>query len=422
MKRFSIARACAACIAALLLAGCAASGSGVVSVRGQLVSEARTGVPYGSVAVVELARPGDGRVVAEQSIELDGRRFPVGFELKVLRAAMEPGTVVVLRGAVGAGARTVWVTEPVDVRAAADTVDVGALQLLNYRPVASESQLVCGARDASVSVARRRGWDVARLAIGNERFELRQVVAASGARYEAVGDAGTHVWLKGSSASLTVRGKAYPPCLVADGSAAPLRARGNEPAWNLELGHSLRFVAGDSTIEGTAPPMQPGGGERRYAGVVAGRALQIEIAPRICRDTMSGMPHPLVVNVSVDGRTFGGCGGEPAALLHGAEWVVEDIDADLIVRSPPTLEFDAEGRLAGRASCNAYTASYTLTGETLTIGNSATTMKACPEPVMEQERTFLDALRGVRRFDVTDAGALVLHTERGGRMTARRQR
>ena len=79
-----------------------------------------------------------------------------------------------------------------------------------------------------------------------------------------------------------------------------------------------------------------------------------------------------------------------------------------------------DGRLAGRASCNAYTTTYKLTGESLTIGATATTMMSCEPSLMEQERRFLEILQRVRTFDVTDTGALVLRDDLGRGITARR--
>jgi heat shock protein HslJ len=201
-----------------------------------------------------------------------------------------------------------------------------------------------------------------------------------------------------------------------------VRARGNEPNWRLDLGTALLFVGPDLRIEGTAPPARIVNGVREHAGIVNGRSINVALAPRVCRDNMSGMPFPLTAEVVVSGRTFRGCGGEPEALLIGAEWVVEDIGGTLVDRSRATLEFGADGRLAGRASCNAYTASYRLTGESLTIGATATTMTSCAPALMEQERRFLEILQRVRTFDVTDTGALVLRDDLGRAITARRPR
>jgi heat shock protein HslJ len=50
--------------------------------------------------------------------------------------------------------------------------------------------------------------------------------------------------------------------------------------------------------------------------------------------------------------------------------------------------------------------SYTLSGEALSFRPAAGTMLACPADLMAVERTFLDRLETVDRFDFTADGAL----------------
>jgi heat shock protein HslJ/membrane-bound inhibitor of C-type lysozyme len=313
-----------------------------------------------------------------------------------------------------------WLSEPVDVRAPRGDVNAGTLLLQPWEAVALASRLDCGGRTARVGSVRSGDRDITRMTVDGERYEMNPVVSASGARYEAAGDAATQLWVKGDRATLTLRGETLPECAVVRDAPDAVRARGNEPNWRLDLGTSLVFVAPDLRIEGTAPPARVANGVREHAGIVNGRSVNVALAPRVCRDNMSGMPYPLTAEVVVSGRSFRGCGGEPEALLLGAEWVVEDIGGTLIDRSRATLDFGADGRLAGRASCNAFTSSYRLTGESLTIGATATTMMSCAPALMEQERRFLEILQRVRTFDVTDTGALVLRDDLGRGITARR--
>jgi heat shock protein HslJ len=127
------------------------------------------------------------------------------------------------------------------------------------------------------------------------------------------------------------------------------------------------------------------------------------------------------VTVVLDGREYRGCGGETATLLTGEEWVVEDIERKGIIdRSRVTVRFDDEGRVTGRAGCNTYTGGYTLTGESLTIARTATTLMACAPSLMEQETRFLSILQATQRFEITADGALVLHADDGRTLTARR--
>jgi heat shock protein HslJ len=62
-----------------------------------------------------------------------------------------------------------------------------------------------------------------------------------------------------------------------------------------------------------------------------------------------------------------------------------------------TMEFSADGRVAGSAGCNRYTGSFKHDGKSLSFGPAAATRRMCiePEGVMEQEQQFLKALETV---------------------------
>lgn len=126
----------------------------------------------------------------------------------------------------------------------------------------------------------------------------------------------------------------------------------------------------------------------------------------------------------IEGRAYPECvtvsATEPASPLLGREWVVEDIDGrGLIDHSRVTLLFDEQGRVAGRASCNHYTAGYERSGVQLTIKGPATTRMACVPALMDQESRFLALLGQVRHFQVQADGALVLRTADRRRIVAR---
>jgi heat shock protein HslJ len=204
----------------------------------------------------------------------------------------------------------------------------------------------------------------------------------------------------------------------------PLRAGGNEPGWNLEIGETvlkLTLDYGQTTVTMPAPRPDATPGVTRYAGSDKGRPLAVTVTDKICPDTMTGMPRPYTVRVVFAGRTLTGCGGEAVALLRGPEWVVEDIDGKGIVdRSRATLSFGADARVTGNASCNTYSAGYRLSGEGLEISAAAVTMKACVPALGNQERSFLGILQAVIRFEIRPDGALVLHTADGRKLRARR--
>lgn len=111
----------------------------------------------------------------------------------------------------------------------------------------------------------------------------------------------------------------------------------------------------------------------------------------------------------------------PAPLLIGAEWMVEDLNGGGVIdNSHITLNFGEDGRLAGRAGCNSYSASYELEFETLTFGAAMSTRMACAPALMNQESRFFGLLETVERYEFDSTGALILHGSDGGTILARR--
>jgi putative lipoprotein len=105
--------------------------------------------------------------------------------------------------------------------------------------------------------------------------------------------------------------------------------------------------------------------------------------------------------------------------LTGAEWVVENIaDAGIIDSSRVTLNFDADGRLYGRASCNRYSGAYEINGDRLSVGQTAATLMACAPALNNQERRFLDVLQDARSFDIDDTGKLIIRAASGETLEA----
>ncbi|EAR20190.1 Probable secreted protein containing HslJ-like protein [Nitrococcus mobilis Nb-231] len=221
---------------------------------------------------------------------------------------------------------------------------------------------------------------------------------------------------------------AYPECCkIAPASVAerlPFKAAGNEPGWSLTISDErmeLKWNYGQDRMSTPRPPRHPTRAGYRYATSTAAHAVTVHVADRLCRDSMTGLPYPRRVTVQIDAETLTGCGGSPVSLLRGDEWVVEDIAGKgLIDSSRVTLNFGANGRLAGRAGCNTYHAHYELTGERLIVGDIATTRRACAPALERQETVFLRLLRAAHGFNLTTDGALVIRTATGTSIEARR--
>ncbi len=99
--------------------------------------------------------------------------------------------------------------------------------------------------------------------------------------------------------------------------------------------------------------------------------------------------------------------GETGVTLEGPTWELEGyVNADgemteVLPDAAVTAVF-ADGSVAGSAGCNRYFASYTVDGNSLTIGAAGSTMMMCPEPIMAQEAAYLAALSAAASYQIVD--------------------
>lgn len=294
--------------------------------------------------------------------------------------------------------------------------DNASVSSVNARPFSAELQ--CGLLPISVAGQGGSLQVTLQQSLGqgqeqDQSIDMQQRISASGARYVADTDAETSLWFKGENATLVLDGVSYPECAPPGAIVEPFRATGNEPFWALTLHHGiLRFSQLGEAEQAPQPfTFERTTGQLSSEGqpVISGR-----ITDQVCQDTMSGMPYPHQITLRVGNSTFHGCGGDPARLLQGAEWIVEDINGGGIIdRTRVTLNFWPDGRLTGQVSCNNLMAQYRLSGEGVTISQAAATRMACAPALMSQEQAVLENLQTVRHFNVDDTGALILHSSNG---------
>lgn len=242
-------------------------------------------------------------------------------------------------------------------------------------------------------------------------YSLARIASPAAARYQAVEHPDTEFRISGDRAQLTLGGETLPECLVPGRVAQPFSARGNEPFWRLDLdGDTLHLDRlGHDALSGRFGWDETTADVSRGSAMLADEGLVLRVRHEICHDSMTGMPHPRDVTLAWQGEEYSGCGGDPVRLLRGRAWVVDAMAGQqAFATAPPTLMFLAEGRVAGRAACNRYRATYELTGEGLTIDRPAVTRMACAAEVMEQEDRFLDHLAAVERFRIAGDGSLEL--------------
>ena len=109
-----------------------------------------------------------------------------------------------------------------------------------------------------------------------------------------------------------------------------------------------------------------------------------------------------------------GGGGDPAD-IEDKPWQLTSATGLTIPDGVVPSAAFTDGNVFGTAGCNTYRASYTLDGDSLEIGEPAGTLIACPPPVDEFERAYLDALGQVASWEL-DGEELVLSDADGNEL------
>jgi heat shock protein HslJ len=89
----------------------------------------------------------------------------------------------------------------------------------------------------------------------------------------------------------------------------------------------------------------------------------------------------------------------PQALLTGTSWKLLKIGQQPVLDdSQPSLQFTQPGQVSGSGSCNRFTGTVTLSGESISFGPLAATRMACADPINAQETQYFYALSTAQRF------------------------
>jgi heat shock protein HslJ len=405
--------AIAAALAAAICAAPPLTAQDMRGVRGEATYLPRIALSPDAVLMVEALGFG-GATIARARLPAEGALVPLPFALEI-----PAGLEATLRLAIARDGDIGWLSAPIGIGADAGDVDLGTVVLAPYVPLGFSSAYRCGARILRLGFA---GEDAVLDTVAR-RVRLVASEPASGSRYVAPDDPGTWIRLRGQEALAALGGSELPGCVLAlpEGDAA-WTARGNEPFW--------RAVVADGRLTLTRPAAEDL--TLRLSGTELTAGGHVEIAARdretglgailvardaICHDSMSGMPYPETVRLTLGSEILRGCGGDPRDLLTGRDWTVTGIDGTATSEPRPTLRFDRGGRVAGTGGCNRWISGYDLTGEGVVFDSPGATTMACAEARMTQERRFLDALDGVYRHEF-DARALVLHGIEGPALRA----
>ncbi len=99
-----------------------------------------------------------------------------------------------------------------------------------------------------------------------------------------------------------------------------------------------------------------------------------------------------------------GCASAGSDLtLTGQVWITSDLDGNgIITGTTITAEFKDDGTLGGSNGCNRYNTTYTVDWDEIQINTPmASTLMACPDPVMAQEQVYMGAMGEAVTFEIS---------------------
>lgn len=96
------------------------------------------------------------------------------------------------------------------------------------------------------------------------------------------------------------------------------------------------------------------------------------------------------------------CASSSAVSIVDGFWLLTEMRGEAPIPGTfITAEFNKEGMVSGSSGCNRYSTTYTVNGNQLSFGEqTAGTLMACLEPVMDQEREFLDVLADTANYEI----------------------
>ena len=111
---------------------------------------------------------------------------------------------------------------------------------------------------------------------------------------------------------------------------------------------------------------------------------------------------------------------QPSPALPGSAWQVTNFAGQTpLADHPITFAFDAEGNIAGNASCNRFGGTCKIDGDKIEVGRLRSTRRACEPDVMQQEHKFLALLGAARTWEITAEGTLVVRSPGGESQAAK---
>ena len=98
------------------------------------------------------------------------------------------------------------------------------------------------------------------------------------------------------------------------------------------------------------------------------------------------------------------CSSGSSQALTDSLWMLTELNGQApLPDTAITAEFSEDGKVNGSSGCNSYSTTYSISGKKIAFGEQiASTMMACPDPVMKQEGDYLEALSAAATFEIAD--------------------
>ena len=108
------------------------------------------------------------------------------------------------------------------------------------------------------------------------------------------------------------------------------------------------------------------------------------------------------------------CSSSSGEALTANLWMLNELNSQTpLPDTAITAEFSEDGKVSGSSGCNNYNTTYEVSGKKISFGEQvASTMMACSDPVMQQERDYIEALSSTATFEIVE-DVLILYYDEG---------
>lgn len=196
---------------------------------GEMTYLARIALLPGSVSIIKIRDESNGTVAFEQRTDLNEQQVPIPFTLDIPRDRLIAGSLYTLHIRIESEGVPAWFSEAVPLDIAAPNAALGMIKLQQVGAPAAAPETpatrviyMCGEKEVRLNLSSAGP----ELILDDEaRYALKDVVSASGAKYEAVEKPGLTFWSKGNTALITLDGQDWPECVAKTtdaGTVAPV--------------------------------------------------------------------------------------------------------------------------------------------------------------------------------------------------------